>query len=83
MLASFLSNYANIFVQTLGRRNVIPTFNDFSSQLLLDENQQMLRNHKQHDEKTLLPKFKSFNSKLDFESHNKFHVSQKNQTCIP
>jgi hypothetical protein len=83
MLASFLSNYASIFVQTLGGRNVIPTFNDFSSQLLFDENQQMLRNHKKHDEKPFLPKFKSFNNKLDFESHNKFHVSQKNQTCIP
>jgi len=43
----------------------------------------MLRNQKQHDEKTLLPKFKSFNGKLNFESYNKFHVSQKNQTYIP
>jgi hypothetical protein len=83
MLAFSLSNYASIFVQTLGKGNVIPTFNDFSNQLLLDENQQMLRNHKQHDEKTFLPKFKSFNGKIDFESHNKFHVSQKSQTCIP
>jgi hypothetical protein len=33
MLAFSLSNYASIFVHTFGRRNAIPTFNDFSNQL--------------------------------------------------